>query len=185
MVLETLLLAFVLFLPAYVANPLAVLWGGGAPMDLGRRWRDGRRVLGDGKTWRGFVGGGVSAVLVALFLWPPLALWTDSLTGASFLAWLGPATAFAFGALLGDALGSFVKRRFGRERGARTPVLDQYDFVLGAFLLAGLLFPDWVWTYYLQGEAIFGLLLILVVTPLLHRAVNLLGHRLGKKEVPW
>ena len=29
-------------LPAYAANPLAVLTGGGAPIDGGRVWRDGR-----------------------------------------------------------------------------------------------------------------------------------------------
>ncbi|HUU07508.1 MAG TPA: CDP-archaeol synthase, partial [Thermoplasmata archaeon] len=40
-----------LMLPALIPNPAAVLVGGGTPMDLGRTWR-GRRVLGDGKTWR-------------------------------------------------------------------------------------------------------------------------------------
>src|SRR2546427_13302198 len=50
-------LAFWFLLPAYVANPMAVVSGGGTPMDFGRTLRDGRRLLGDGKTWRGFAGG--------------------------------------------------------------------------------------------------------------------------------
>src|SRR3989454_11668937 len=45
------------FLPAYVANPMAVVFGGGTPIDFGRTLRDGERLFGDGKTWRGLVGG--------------------------------------------------------------------------------------------------------------------------------
>lgn len=183
--LETLLLAFWLFIPAYVANPLAVVWGGGRPMDLGLKWQDGRRVLGDGKTWRGFVGGGVSAVAVGALQWPSSALWSEPLTLDALGAWMGPVAALAFGALLGDVLGSFVKRRMGMEKGSRAPVLDQYDFVLGAFLVAAVLFPGWVVATYVQGEALWGLILILAVTPLLHRAVNIVGYRMGRKEVPW
>ncbi|MCD6461852.1 MAG: CDP-archaeol synthase [Thermoplasmata archaeon] len=36
------------FMPAYVANPAAVLLGGGPPVDMGRCMSDGRRVPGDG-----------------------------------------------------------------------------------------------------------------------------------------
>lgn len=185
MAAQALLLAFWLFLPAFVANPAAVLWGGGRPMDFGRRWPDGRRVLGDGKTWRGFAGGGLSAVLVGTLQWPSSVLWSEPLTLGALGAWLGPVAALAFGSLLGDVLGSFVKRRLGMEKGQRAPVLDQYDFVLGAFLVTGALFPGWIAATYLRGEAPWGLLLILVVTPLLHRAVNIVGYRMGRKEVPW
>ncbi len=154
-------------------------------MDLGRSLRDGRRVLGDGKTWRGLFGGGLSAVLVGTLLWPSSALWSEPLTLGAFVNWLGPVTTLAFGALLGDLLGSFIKRRLGIVRGDRAPVLDQYDFVLGALLLTVALFPGWLLEHYFIGEAIFGLILIIVVTPILHRAVNIIGYRIGKKEVPW
>src|SRR2546428_6457471 len=50
-------LAFWFLLPAYVANPMAVVFRGGTPLDLGRSVRGGRRVLGDGQTWRGVWGG--------------------------------------------------------------------------------------------------------------------------------
>ncbi len=50
--LETIVIAFWAMLPAYVPNNAAVLAGGGRPIDGGRTW-DGKRVLGDGKTWRG------------------------------------------------------------------------------------------------------------------------------------
>lgn len=185
MVLETLVLAFWLFLPAFVANPAAVLVGGGTPMDLGRSWR-GRRLLGDGKTWRGLVGGGLVGVLVGLAQGAAALPFPGTpFVHGPFPVGLGVVVALAYGALLGDALGSFVKRRLDLPKGHRAPVLDQYDFVLGAFLVAGLAFPAWVAERYLLGEALYGLLFLLVLTPVLHRAVNRLGHRMGKKEVPW
>ena len=46
-----------LILPAYIANASAVLVGGGTPIDFEKNWRDGKRILGDGKTWRGLIVG--------------------------------------------------------------------------------------------------------------------------------
>jgi CDP-2,3-bis-(O-geranylgeranyl)-sn-glycerol synthase len=60
-----------LFLPAYVANMSPVFmaklvprWS--APIDGGRVAKDGQRVLGPGKTWRGLVGGALAGGLAAL-----------------------------------------------------------------------------------------------------------------------
>ncbi|MDD1705711.1 MAG: CDP-archaeol synthase, partial [Methanoregulaceae archaeon] len=44
-------------MPAYVPNPVAAFLGGGRPIDGGNNFRDGRRIFGDGKTWRGFGAG--------------------------------------------------------------------------------------------------------------------------------
>jgi len=54
-----------LMLPALIPNSAAVLFGGGGPMDLGKSWR-GKRVLGDGKTWRGFFGGSLAGAAFGL-----------------------------------------------------------------------------------------------------------------------
>lgn len=184
-VLQTLVLAFWFFLPAYVANPAAVLVGGGTPMDFGRSWRD-RRLLGDGKTWRGFLGGGLLALVLGVLQWAAALPFPGTpFSYGPFPAFLGLLAALAYGSLVGDALGSFLKRRAGLPKGHRTPVLDQYDFVLGAFLATGLAYPGWLAAHYLRGEALLGLILILVLTPVLHRVVNLIGYRMGRKEVPW
>jgi CDP-2,3-bis-(O-geranylgeranyl)-sn-glycerol synthase len=60
-----------LFLPAYVANMSPVFssklipkWS--APIDGGRMAKDGKRVMGDGKTWRGLAGGAVAGGFTAL-----------------------------------------------------------------------------------------------------------------------
>lgn len=180
------MLAFWLFIPAYVANPGAVLFGGGTPVDFGRKWVDGRRLLGDGKTWRGLFGGALTGVLVGSVQSPSSVLWTgDPFSLASFVDFMGPVAALSFGALLGDVLGSFLKRRLGMNKGTRAPILDQYDFVLGALILTGVAFPGWVAEHYIVGEGFYGLVLILALTPILHRIVNVIGYRIGRKEVPW
>jgi len=46
-----------LVIPAYIANACALLVGGGTPIDFGKNWKDGRRIFGDGKTWRGLISG--------------------------------------------------------------------------------------------------------------------------------
>jgi CDP-2,3-bis-(O-geranylgeranyl)-sn-glycerol synthase len=68
---ESVLHGLLFFLPAYVANmsPLLVAkviprWT--APIDGGRMAKDGKRVLGPGKTWRGLAGGAATGALTAV-----------------------------------------------------------------------------------------------------------------------
>ncbi|MFA5897453.1 MAG: CDP-archaeol synthase, partial [Thermoplasmata archaeon] len=76
------------------------------------------------------------------------------------------------------------KRRMHKLRGARTPGLDQYDFVVGGLVLS-LLVSGWSVPRFFSGDALYGLLAIIVITPALHRAVNILGYNMGKKHEPW
>jgi CDP-2,3-bis-(O-geranylgeranyl)-sn-glycerol synthase len=174
------------FLPAFVANPLAVLCGGGPPIDLGRVLRDGERLFGDGKTWRGLAGGTLAGALIGLLLTLPVnaldpgSPWSFGMPGEAFLA----SAVLAFGALVGDLGGAFVKRRLRKPRGAKAPGLDQYDFVVGALLLS-LLVPAWSMRRFFGDDALLGLAAIILITPALHRAVNLLGYRMGRKHEPW
>jgi CDP-2,3-bis-(O-geranylgeranyl)-sn-glycerol synthase len=176
--------------PAYASNVLATLVGGGPPIDGGRNWSDGRRVLGDGKTWRG------------LILAPLLALAVGALQHA-YAADVGfgvtdfgegpihlvPVYALALGALLGDVGASFLKRRLGKQRGSRWLGPDQYDFVAGALLLAALASLATMaatGSFWLTEALTWGpLLVILILTPGLHLLVNGIGYLIGVKEVPW
>jgi CDP-2,3-bis-(O-geranylgeranyl)-sn-glycerol synthase len=72
---------------------------------------------------------------------------------------------FASGALLGDIGKSFFKRRLGKERGANWPLADQYDLVIGAFLMAAVF--DFPWLVSVMTLPV--LVVILIITPLLHR----------------
>jgi CDP-2,3-bis-(O-geranylgeranyl)-sn-glycerol synthase len=80
-----------------------------APVDGGRTLRDGTRVLGDHKTWRGLIAAVVACGVAAQLLGPGFGL------GAAFGAL----------ALLGDAASSFVKRRMRRRPGTEVIGLDQ------------------------------------------------------------
>jgi CDP-2,3-bis-(O-geranylgeranyl)-sn-glycerol synthase len=173
-------------IPALVPNSAAVVFGGGRPIDFGRSWK-GRRILGDGKTWRGFIGGAGCGVLVGLLqvaaveLWGMPAIW-------SFGPWPSAAivvVCLGLGSMLGDSMGSFVKRRFGVDRGIKAPGLDQYNFVVGAVVLIIVFRYDWFHEHFIEDNAIWGLVALLIVVPLLHRGVNIVGYRLGRKEVPW
>lgn len=170
--------AFWVMLPAYLPNPVAALLGGGTPIDFGKNFRDGWRIFGDGKTWRGLFTGILSGILAGVCLilaagqFPGLPLPVQTLLSVTLLA---------TGALLGDLVKSFFKRRFNRERGARWPVADQYDLVAGAFLLLLVFDPAW----FFAAVTLPVLIVILILTPVLHRATNIIGYVLRIKEVPW
>lgn len=165
-------------LPAYVPNSAAAVFGGGTPIDLGRKFSDGRRIFGDGKTYRGFLGGVLSGVAVGLV--QILAAFTfglDMLPGHTILSVFLLAT----GALLGDLVKSFFKRRLGKARGESWLIADQYDLVVGSLLLVLLVYPGWL----VENITLPILVWIILLTPLLHRVVNIIGYYIGVKEVPW
>ena len=171
-----------IMLPAYVPNSAAALFGGGPPIDGGATWKDGRRIFGDGKTVRGFILGALAGIAVGgVELWvQTFTTWSSGWDLLPLLTVLTVCT-FAVGALLGDLAKSFFKRRLGKEQGDPWPVADQYDLVAGAFLLTALLAPSWL----LTNITLPVLIWILVLTPVLHRVMNIAGHRLGVKRVPW
>lgn len=175
-----------LMLPALVPNSAAVLFGGGTPIDFGRSWK-GRRILGDGKTWRGFFGGALTGFSVGLLqIMATVIADEEAAFGFGDLPWsIAVVAALSFGAMAGDSAGSFFKRRLGVDRGSKAPGLDQYNFVLGAVLFSLAASPEWFLDHYIRGNGLWGLALFLAVVPVLHRAANIIGYKLGKKNVPW
>lgn len=167
-------------LPAYLPNNVAVVAGGGPPIDGGRTWR-GRRLLGDGKTWRG-TAAGVIAGAVAAALLNVLHVSISPLFGFG-LPLFPPVAALTLpaGAMLGDVVASFAKRRTGRERGAAFPVVDQLDFVAGALVLTALGAPAWFASVF----SLPVLATVVVLTPLLHVGTNVIGYAVGLKAEPW
>ena len=164
-VLGALLQLLLFILPAYMANSTPVIFGGGTPMDFGRNAWDGRRCLGDGKTWRGFIAGLAFGTLAGIA--------EASLLGDNSFILLG--FLLSYGALVGDLMGSFLKRRMGMERGHPTFIIDQLPFLIFALVLAApVRFPGW-------AESAF----LAVLTYFLHVSTNLLANRLGLKRVPW
>ncbi|MHA2287666.1 MAG: CDP-archaeol synthase [Promethearchaeota archaeon] len=76
--LATLIFSVLFIVPAYFSNAGMVIGGGGKPLDKGKLWRDGRRILGDHKTISGLVKGPLyigiplscGLFLLFLLLWP-------------------------------------------------------------------------------------------------------------------
>ena len=66
--------------PGYFSNAGMVIVGGGKPLDGGKNWKDGRRILGDHKTTAGLVKGplyigipiSIGLFLLFLVLWPSI-----------------------------------------------------------------------------------------------------------------
>ena len=80
-----------------------------APIDAGRRFRDGRRWLGDSKTWRGLAAAALLTPLAALLLQLPMTA----------------GVVIAIMARLGDLLSSFIKRRLNIPSSGMALGLDQ------------------------------------------------------------
>ncbi|MCX8200168.1 MAG: CDP-2,3-bis-(O-geranylgeranyl)-sn-glycerol synthase [Candidatus Micrarchaeota archaeon] len=164
--------AIVLFLlPPYVANAAPVVFGGKFPVDMGATAWDGRRFLGDGKTWKGLIVGITSGVLVGYA--------EAFVTGNSMFAFL--ALLSSTGAMLGDMLGSFIKRRLDYERGRPSLLMDQLLFIIFAFILSYPVLES-ILPQVLVPESI---VIILFATYVLHRIMNIIANKLGLKKVPW
>jgi len=174
-IIAVIIKALWLMLPAYIANPTAVLFGGGKPIDFGKNFLDGRRILGDGKTFRGLFGGAACGIIVGMLQR------LGSPDGIFVLPSISAVIALSFGALLGDIVKSFFKRRLGFERGEKLPLIDQLDFVAGAWVLTYIFDPQW----FAENFTFWVIITVLILTPVLHRATNILGYHIRVKKEPW
>jgi CDP-2,3-bis-(O-geranylgeranyl)-sn-glycerol synthase len=183
-----------IILPAYIANGSAVLVGGGTPIDSGKKWKDGRRILGDGKTWRGlfsgaFVGmtGGFGLSVGAIFINDTEFAFVGLTDFMGFPLMIPIIFSVCFGALFGDIIESFFKRRIGKKRGESWVPFDQLDFILGAlffsFITATLLqllgFTSYNWFF--ESFTVWHILFLLLITPFFHVLGNLI-HRVGNSK---
>ncbi|MBS7644797.1 MAG: CDP-2,3-bis-(O-geranylgeranyl)-sn-glycerol synthase [Candidatus Bathyarchaeia archaeon] len=154
----------VFILPVYVANASPVILGGGAPLDLGRKFMDGKPIFGPHKTFKGFIGGLIAGWMTATIL--------SALLG---WGWLKPGLLACAGSMMGDLIGAFIKRRIGLKAGESAPLLDQLDFIIGALILV---YPIW-------KLSMATVLISLSITPPIHLATNWIAYKLNLKKVPW
>jgi len=151
-------------LPAYCTNGAPVIFGGGKPVDFGKTFTDGERILGSNKTFRGLISGLAVGGTVGLI---QSYVFSANLLPIAILA--------SVGALIGDLVGAFLKRRMRIKPGGLLPGVDQLDFVIGALLLVSAVTP-----------LSFGVVLImLLVTPPIHFLTNVGAYVLGLKANYW
>lgn len=131
----------------------------GRPLDGGHLFADGRPWLGPSKTWRGLLAG-----LAAPLLLTPLA-GLDWATGLLIGA----------GAMAGDLLASFLKRRLGIAPSGMAPGLDQVpESLLPLWLASGRLGLNWM-----------DLVVLTLLFVVLELALSRLAYRLHIRKHPW
>lgn len=213
-ILSLSLMVLWLYLPGFLANTFAMMWGkwlpktgyGPWPIDGGRRMKDGNRILGDGKTWNGLIGGSLTSGLLCVLIVSLMgdvptntdiesSVFAHPLTGyegtwfdvgsvgmSAFI--LGSFLGFA--CLIGDSTGSFIKRRRGLKRegdvSSKAPLLDTLPFAIMVFLWGQLFLENSLLS---DTELILPMVVIVVITPILHRSFNLIGYYIGWKDVPY
>ena len=151
-------------LPAYIANLSALALGGGIPVDMNKKFFDKRHIIGNGVTWKGFILGTICGTIIGII---------QGLISGNILNGLTLGFLLSFGALLGDAAGSFIKRRLNIDKGRPAPVLDQLDFIAGALILASLVVEISLTT----------VIIVAVLTLILHLLTNIIAYLIGMKDV--
>ena len=151
-------------LPAYMGNttPIFVkkLKFLDQPVDFGFKIK-GKRLFGQNKTWRGLFFGSLAGIF----------------TGLCQARGIRVGFVLGLGALLGDLLGSFIKRRLNMAPGEPHVLLDQTPYVLVPMVIYACFWPF---------PLTFAQSLFLVLFSLwLHRASNILYFKIGLKEVPY
>jgi CDP-diglyceride synthetase len=99
-------------LPPFVANslmPLAKYLPRNYPLDFRRNFRDGKRILGEHKTFGGLIIGSMGGSLIGYAANLDMSY--------SFLS--SPLS------IAGDSIGSFIKRRLGKREGENFPLVDR------------------------------------------------------------
>jgi len=147
-----------LYLPAYFANASPVVLGGGMALDGGRKWLDGKPFLGSHKTVKG--------TLFGVFVGAAVGVLQGNPVGGALQS---------VGAVAGDLVASFFKRRRDLMPGDSFPLVDQLDFISFAVLLS----------YPVQRVSLVEVAVILVLTVPIHYAVNYVAWLLGLKDHPW
>ncbi|PZW36950.1 CDP-2,3-bis-(O-geranylgeranyl)-sn-glycerol synthase [Humitalea rosea] len=165
-----------LLVPAGTANmaPVVAAWllpSWDRPVDFCRSL-GGKRLFGDHKTWRGMAAGVVAgAAAFAVLQRAPdlrgiLADPDSSQLSPLFGAWIG------CGALTGDLVKSFFKRRVGIPPGRSWFPFDQIDWLLGAIAFA---IP-------VLQFSVMSILATLVAGVALHLVIHALGRAVGLNQ---
>lgn len=170
---------FYLMLPAYFANMAPVLVKKislfAYPVDFGKKIGK-KPILGKNKTFRGLIFGIVFAIIIAYL---QFLLYNNgffrNVSFFNYKSWLLFGFLMGAGALTGDLIKSFFKRRLGLKPGAKFVPFDQTDFVIGALVFVTPIF----------GVTLKIFIVSLLLSFALHIIVNHVAFYLGVRNERW
>ena len=155
--------------PTMFANVTPMLFGGGLPIDFRKNFFDKRRILGNNKTIRGLIAGVLGGFLMGLFS----SWWLTQIIQVDFPIHIANGFFQGLGAIIGDSVGSFIKRRINIPPGGSLPLMDQAGYMVFGLLL-GMIGAPFPWTYWV---------IILPLATIVHLAANAVGYSIGVKDV--
>ena len=177
--IELILTILYLMLPVYLANIAPVLSMKinflNYPLDFNKKFK-GKPILGSHKTWRGLFFGIVFGIAIAYlqFVLQKYPFFSNiSLLDYSNYLLIG--FLFGFGALFGDAVKSFFKRRVNVKPGGKFIPWDQIDYTLG-----GLIFISIIYIPSLEF-----IITALILNFLIHVIANHLAYYFRITKVKW
>lgn len=157
------------FLPAYFANMSPVLF----------RWLPfdkpiSKKLFGKNKTWRGLV---IAVIIGTLVFYLQKTAYQLGFTQLALIDYSDFSLMLGFllglGAISGDLVKSYYKRKSGIKPGKLWPFWDQIDFVFGALLFS----------FFVYVPAAEVAVVLILASPLLHIATNYIGYFLGIRDV--
>ena len=170
---------FYLMMPAYFANMAPVIVKKisflSYPVDFNKKLGN-KPIFGKNKTFRGFFFGILIAVIISYIQF--LLYKMVSFSNISFFDysnWIVFGLLMGFGALTGDLIKSFFKRRIGIKPGGKFIPFDQTDFVVGALVFIIPVF-GFNWKIFLTS---------LVLSFILHIIVNHISFYLKIRNEKW
>ena len=171
---------FYFMLPAYFANMAPVLAKNmfrkmALPIDFNMKLGK-YAIFGENKTYRGLVAGVIAAIGVAyvqFFLYSENIL--SDFAIVDYSNWLLIGFLLGFGAMFGDMVKSFVKRRLGLKPGMPFVPFDQLDFVFGAL----------IFVYPVARLSMEKMAIILFISLILHIIINHIAFYTGIRKERW
>jgi CDP-2,3-bis-(O-geranylgeranyl)-sn-glycerol synthase len=145
------------------------------PIDSGKKLGN-KPIFGRNKTWRGLIFGVIFAIIISFiqYLFFNNNIFVE-ISLIDYNNWLLLGLLMGAGALVGDLVESFFKRRLNYKPGQSFVPFDQIDFVLGAL----------IFTYPIVRMPIDVIITIIIISFVLHIIVNHLSYYLKIRGEKW
>ena len=129
-----------LYIPQFIKSWLSKL---DRPVDFGYKLGD-KELFGRNKTFRGFAVGVTTGILITLLQYLLFIVFPffreNSLIDYSRINFMLAGFLMGFGALFGDLIKSFFKRRLGKRPGLPWVPFDQLDWILTSMIFAAIVY---------------------------------------------